>query len=228
MDQTQCHCQGEETWFAVFVGGAIADPPKFDLAEEGPDVLRGLAVETGVEIVLELEVFGQLVNGGFDGIVSPLDDDPAQFTQLLLELVLEEVGGWGVDGFAAERLGEFQDCSESGGDGVIERGKSVFLVVGAFGSAGNWGGQEHQQIRRVAHVAFLRLCGCGRQNKRKERRIFSTPIASRTRRTGVASGGEGLGNRLVFEVSAGAEAVVGGFINGRVMGQFRQGTHQNP
>jgi hypothetical protein len=133
---------------------------------------------------------------------------------LLLEFVLEEVGGWRVDGFAAERLGEFQDCVERGGDGIIERGKGVFLVVGVFGSAGDWSGQEHQQMRRVAHVAFLRLCGCGKQHKRMERRFFFNPNcksdASDRRDKRVESGPE-IG--LFAEVSARAEMIVGEFIN---------------
>jgi hypothetical protein len=143
VDEAQCQCQGEKAGFGDFVGGPIANPREFDLAEEGPDVLRGLAVETGVETVLESEMFGKLGDGGFDGIVSPLDDAPAQFTQLLLELVLEEVSGYGVDGFAAERVGEFQDCAERGGNSVIERRKSVF-VVGAWGSSDNRGSQEQR------------------------------------------------------------------------------------
>ncbi len=70
--------------------------PQGDGPEQGGDTAVGGLVATSIPVAVEAEVVGhEVAVVGFEVVVGPLDDDPPEFAERVVELDLEVVAGRG-------------------------------------------------------------------------------------------------------------------------------------
>jgi hypothetical protein len=93
--QSQADLQGEDRSFDA-VDRLVEITPQGDGPEQGGDAAVGSLVTTSKPVAVEEEVAGHLVAVvGFEVVVGPLDEDPAEFAERIVELGLEPMAGRG-------------------------------------------------------------------------------------------------------------------------------------
>ena len=168
--QPQADLQGEDRVLNA-VDRLVEVTPQSDGPEQGRDLAVGSLGATAIPVVVEVEVAGHEKGVvGFEMVVGPLEDDPPQFAERVLELDLKVVAGRGRGFGGAEGDDELSDPGddgeeserqreEGGGEGCREQGDSNSSMVHRGGLFG--GPAPSLRIATVVYWAHCEPRGSG-------------------------------------------------------------------